>query len=210
MSKTENFFNEYSVGFDSIYGDNALFKRLINKYLRKCMRIRFEKTIEGCKPLQGKSVLDIGCGPGHYSICLALRGAEKVLGVDFAEKMIQISRDRAKQNKISDKCSFEVIDFNTLDENEKFSYTIVMGFMDYMDNPKQIITKVVNLTSDKAFFSFPCSEGFLAWQRKIRYKFKCPLYLYSQDEVKILFANIKCKNVDIEKIGRDYFVTVTK
>lgn len=210
MNKTESFFNKYSVGFDSIYGDNSFFKRLINKYLRKCMRIRFEKTMEGCNPIKGKTVLDIGCGPGHFSICLALMGAKSVYGVDFAQQMIDISINRAKEKNISDICTFEIADFYTFDESKAYDYTLVMGFMDYMEDPQKVINKVIKLTNDKAFFSFPCSEGFLAWQRKLRYKFKCPLYLYSRNDLEKLFSSVKCKNVKIEKISRDYFVTVEK
>ncbi|HNX00249.1 MAG TPA: methyltransferase domain-containing protein [Candidatus Cloacimonadota bacterium] len=210
-NKTESFFNKYSVGFDSIYGnDNSLFKKFINKHFRKTMRIRFEMTIEGCDPIEGKSVLDIGCGPGHYSIALAKNGASKVYGIDFAQNMIDLATEKAQEANVQNICKFEVADFNALDENNHYDYSVIMGFMDYMANPLEIMQKVMRITDGKAFFSFPCAGGILGLQRQIRYKFKCPLYLYSQQQLEFLMKYVPCSNYNIEKIDRDFFVTITK
>ena len=66
------FFDSYASDFNAIYGNrNTLVNRVVNRYLRSSMRIRFEKTIEGCQPIEGRSVVDIGTGPGHYAIMLA-------------------------------------------------------------------------------------------------------------------------------------------
>jgi len=43
--------------------------------------------------LRGKSLIDIGCGPGTYSVEFAKRGAN-VLGIDLSQKML----DKAKNN----------------------------------------------------------------------------------------------------------------
>ena len=211
MNKTDTFFNQYSVGFDSIYGNNnSLFKKMINFLFRKTMRRRFELTIAGCNPIKDKTVLDIGCGPGHFSIALAKKGAKHVSGVDFAQKMIDLAQQKAKESKLDKICSFSVGDFNSLDESMQYDYTVVMGFMDYMDNPIDIVNKTMRLTKNKAFFSFPCSEGFLAWQRKIRYKRKCALYLYSHKQLVEMLNQISCKSYKIIDLKRDYFVIIEK
>lgn len=44
--------------------------------------------------LQGKSLIDIGCGPGVYSVEFAKRGAD-VLGVDISQKMLDKARNNA-------------------------------------------------------------------------------------------------------------------
>ncbi|MCW4020633.1 MAG: methyltransferase domain-containing protein [Candidatus Bathyarchaeota archaeon] len=45
--------------------------------------------------LQGKRLIDIGCGPGVYSLELAKRGAD-VLGVDISQKMLDKARNNAE------------------------------------------------------------------------------------------------------------------
>ena len=46
--------------------------------------------------VKGKTVLDAGCGPGHYSILLAKNGAD-VTSIDISEKMIEIAKNNAKE-----------------------------------------------------------------------------------------------------------------
>lgn len=209
---TEKFFHGYAADFNSIYGtESGFINSIVSSLFRKSMKERFVRTMKGCEPAQGKDVLDIGCGPGHYSVELARMGAKSVLGVDFAEGMLSISRDRAATNGVSGTCRFEKVDFFSANmPPESFDYVIVMGFMDYVEDPLTTIQRVMQLTREKAFFSFPTDGGFLAWQRKLRYRSRCPLYLYSQDSVEHLFKQVEDTTARIDLIHRDYFVTATK
>ena len=95
--RTSEFFDRYAVDFDSIYGnDNKALERIVNRLFRRAMLMRYEKTLAGCQPIEGRTVIDVGCGPGHYSIALARAGAKRVLGLDFAAGMLNIARDRAQ------------------------------------------------------------------------------------------------------------------
>ena len=74
--RTPSFFSGYAADFDAIYANQATpFNSVVNRLFRRSMRLRFELTIAGCNPINGRSVLDVGCGPGHYGIELAHRGA---------------------------------------------------------------------------------------------------------------------------------------
>lgn len=42
--------------------------------------------------LKGKKILDLGCGSGERCIDYIARGAEKVVGVDISEKMLEVAR----------------------------------------------------------------------------------------------------------------------
>ncbi len=172
------------------------------------MKLRFDKTMEGCYPIEGKSVIDIGCGPGHYSVTLAKMGAEYVYGIDFAKGMIDLARKHAEQAGVGNKCKFVLGDFITSSLNNKLDYSIVMGFMDYVEKPGELIERVLSITKSKAFFSFPVDNGFLAWQRKLRYKKRCDLFMYNREQLNNLFSSVSCKEVEIEKVSRDFFVTV--
>ena len=91
---------------------------------------------------------------------------------------------------------------------EKFDYSVVMGFMDYIKEPKRIVERVLSITKSKAFFSFPADGGILAWQRKLRYKRRCDLFMYSIEELRELFADMNYKSIESERIGRDFFITI--
>ncbi len=96
MNTVKHFFDGYADDFDALYGTRqSLFHKLLNPIFRASMRERFEKTILNCQPIEEKTVLDIGCGPGHYSLALAEQGARKVVGLDFAEAMIERAKAKA-------------------------------------------------------------------------------------------------------------------
>ena len=211
MPKKEvaDFFDSYSDRFNAIYGNkNSLFNGAVNRLFRKSMRLRYDYTIRGCQPIEGKTVVDIGCGPGHYSVRLAKMGAQNTLGLDFAPAMIEIAKKNAERAGVGSRCQFVYGDFLSYSFNRPFDYAVVMGFMDYIEEPAKVIDKVLAVTSDKAFFSFPVAGGILAWQRQQRYKNRCKLFLYTTEDLRRLFAERKCRKIEIQKISRDFFVTV--
>lgn len=55
-------------------------------------------------PLEGKAVLDLGCGYGWHCAYAAEQGAVKVLGLDLSHKMIE----EAKRRNASDKIEYRV------------------------------------------------------------------------------------------------------
>ncbi|MBI4843154.1 MAG: methyltransferase domain-containing protein [Nitrospirae bacterium] len=206
--RTSDFFDSYAHDFDAIYGNkNTPFNRVVNHLFRKSMRLRYAKTIEGCYPVEGKRVIDIGCGPGHFGIALARKGASYVRGLDFAEGMINIARSNAKAAGVDKVCDFMLGDFMKDPIPGRFDYAIVMGVMDYISEPEKAVEKVLSITGSKAFFSFPVDGGMLAWQRKLRYKKRCELYMYTRERLHALFSSAGCGSFEVEKISRDFFVT---
>lgn len=210
LDRTQGFFHQYAGDFDAIYSNRGgVVDGVLNKFFRKSMKLRFVNSIGGCSPIQGKSVLDVGCGPGHYAITLAQRGADRVLGIDFADGMLKIAQKQAHRVGVRQRCEFKVADFLKFSSVDKFDYVILMGFMDYMADPRSVIEKAVSLAKAKVFFSFPRAGGILAWQRKLRYKSRCDLYLYRREELEKLFGAVKGIKYQIEPIARDFFVTVS-
>lgn len=208
---TSSFFNSYADGFDSIYGSGTgSFQRWLNRRSRQSVLLRFEYTLAACMPAEGKSFLDVGCGPGHYGLALAQRGAKEILGLDFAPAMIELARAKARAADLEKVCRSEVRDFFQLEDTEVFDSVIMMGFLDYVDDAKLAVTKALNHARESAFFSFPASGGFLAWQRKLRYKRKCPLYLYSLEEIQDILSSLEGIRYKIRKLKRDFWVRVDK
>lgn len=207
-AQTSQFFDGYAADFDAIYGsDNGPVERIANRLFRRAMLVRYEKTLAGCQPAAGCTVIDIGCGPGHYGVALARAGAEKVLGLDFAAGMLKIARERAEAQGVAQRCSFELGDFLNHPIPERFDYAIVMGFMDYVRDPRPVIDRVLTIVRRRAFFSFPKAGGPLAWQRQWRYRNRCDLFLYRHEQIHGLLSQTGAP-FSIESIGRDFFVTL--
>jgi 2-polyprenyl-3-methyl-5-hydroxy-6-metoxy-1,4-benzoquinol methylase len=207
--RTQVFFHQYANDFDAIYSNRGgLVNGFINGVFRKSMRLRYTKTIEGCYPVEGKTVLDVGCGPGHYAITLAQRGAARVLGIDFAEGMLGLAAEHARTAGVADRCEFRQADFLQFNAPEPFDYVILMGFMDYMPDARAVIRKALSLTRSKAFFSFPADGGLLAWQRKLRYRNRCELHMYNREDLGDLVYSFPGVRAKIEPIARDFFVTL--
>ena len=208
-TRAANFFDAYAHDFNAIYGgDNGLFNRIVNRLFRQAMVVRYEKVLAGCQPIAGKTVLDVGCGPGHYSVALAKAGAASVFGIDFAPAMIELAKRRATEATVAEHCRFVDGDFLAHPFTETFDYAVVTGFMDYIRDAEGLVRRVLDLTRDKAFFSFPADGGILAWQRKLRYKSRCDLFMYTRPQLEALFAKLAPGRATIESIGRDFFVTV--
>ena len=211
VDRAQGFFHQYANHFDAIYGTGAgPLNGILNRLFRRSMKLRFIKTMEGCQPIEGKSVLDIGCGPGHYSISLARAGAARAVGLDFADGMLRLAAEHARQAGVEDRCEFRNADFLQYTPSEPFDYVIVMGFMDYMSDPMSVIRKALSLTRRRAFFSFPAAGGILAWQRRMRYRKRCDLFLYRRDDIQRLFSAFPEVKVDIRPAARDFFVTAEK
>ena len=208
--RTSNFFNNYSDKFNAIYGNNNNFiNNFVNKNFRKSMRLRFEYVFRDFNDFKNSTVLDVGCGAGHYCLKAYEKGASTVIGIDFASNMIEISKQKFENHNIKENYEFILANFLTYNFSSKFDYIIFMGFMDYIENANEIVSKAIKLTNKKSFFSFPKEGGFLALQRKIRYSYKCKLFYYNKDKIKKIFDKYNIK-YEIENIDRDYFVTIKK
>jgi SAM-dependent methyltransferase len=203
------FFDSYAHDFDAIYaGGRSPVSRWLNRQLRQSMFLRYEHTLRACTPAGGAAILDVGCGPGHYAIALAQMGAARVLGIDVSQAMLAIARTKAHDANVEARCEFECIDFLKLPDEPKFDFVILMGFMDYVEVAQPVIHKAVSLARRSALFSFPAREGFLAWQRRMRYRLKTPLYMYSREDLDTLFQDLSVERVQSIRIARDYFVSV--
>ena len=56
--------------------------------------------------IEGKVVIDFGCGTGAEAVAMAERGARKVIGIDVQESYLASARQRAAEAGVSDRCRF--------------------------------------------------------------------------------------------------------
>jgi ubiquinone/menaquinone biosynthesis C-methylase UbiE len=205
------FFERYAHDFEAIYaGGKGPWSRFINRTFRRSMLLRYQRSLESCAPAEGKSILDIGCGPGHYCVALAKSGAARVVGVDEAPAMIELARKRAQDHGVDKHCEFICSTWEAFQSPGRFDHAICMGFLEYQAEPLAAVARVLACTRISAVFSLPDRLGILAWQRRLRYRLKTALHMYTEAEVKALFSRVPgLGDFAVERLERDFFVTVT-
>src|SRR6187200_893648 len=136
--------------FDAIYEDEkGPFARFVDEVWRGVVKRRFELTLERLAPLDGKRVLDVGCGSGRYGIAFALRGASHVTGLDVAPAMLELAREHAERANVVGVCEFRVAQFPESESGsaETFECCTAMGYFDYVASPVEHLGRMRELTS---------------------------------------------------------------
>ena len=84
--------------------------------------------------LRGKSVLDVGCNGGFYSIQMKRRGAERVVGIDTDDKYLEQARFAAKVSGAD--IEFRNLSVYRVGElQEKFDLVLFMGVLYHLRHP---------------------------------------------------------------------------
>lgn len=84
--------------------------------------------------MTGKSVLDIGCNAGFYSLEMKRRGADRVLGVDFDDRYLDQARLAAEvEGADIEFRKLSVYDLAAL--GERFDLVIFMGVLYHLRHP---------------------------------------------------------------------------
>jgi 2-polyprenyl-3-methyl-5-hydroxy-6-metoxy-1,4-benzoquinol methylase len=208
QEKVQGYFDRNVDEFDEFYREKKSgLRRWVDRNLRASMTRRYELTFELCSPLKDKTVLDLGCAGGRYSISAAKQGASRVLGVDFADQMLELAGQLAKRAGVEQACEFRQADVTQLELDETFDYTFANGFFDYIEEPLPVIQKALSWTRGALVASFPVKWNVWTPQRAIRYKLKgCPLFFYSVGDLEKLDRELPDYSMEIHSLGRDFLV----
>lgn len=87
--------------------------------------------------IKGKKVLDYCCGMGWQSVGLAVDGAKEVVGIDISDVSVEVSKKKAQEAGVGDKCRFFVMDAENLTfENGSFDVVWGSGILHHLDLEK--------------------------------------------------------------------------
>jgi tRNA (mo5U34)-methyltransferase len=93
---------------------------------------RFQHAIP--EDLSGRTVLDIGCNAGFYSIEMKRRGAERVVGVDFDERYLEQARFAAEVKGVD--IEFRQMSvYDVAELRERFDVVLFMGVLYHLRHP---------------------------------------------------------------------------
>lgn len=147
--------------FDSHYANkDSLFSVCVGKFLNN----RLHKIIQLVSDLRpNEELLDVGCGSGFYLEMAGKMGA-KVVGVDYSEEMLELSRDRTKnigaQLMKMDACNLGFAD-------NRFNWVISIGLLDYIAAPEKSVSEMCRVLKPggRIIFTIPKSPSLFAFLR---------------------------------------------
>lgn len=97
--------------------------------------------------LDGKEILEVGCGTGILSMLLMKRGANRVVGGDISKSMIEQGWEKAsEQGYEKDRIEFRELDSEKLPFGDN-SFDIVMSSMmlELVPNQEQVVAEMVRV-----------------------------------------------------------------
>lgn len=104
--------------------------------------------------LQGKRVLDVGCGGGILSESMAIRGAE-VTGIDLGEKALKVAQLHQLESGVN--VSYRLVSVEALaaEQPESFDIVTCMEMLEHVPDPAAVIAACAKLVKPggDVFFS---------------------------------------------------------
>ncbi|HEY1041395.1 MAG TPA: class I SAM-dependent methyltransferase [Candidatus Paceibacterota bacterium] len=103
--------------------------------------------------LINKTVLSIGCGSGEDSIYLKKQGAEKSIGIDLSDELIDIAKDSYPE------CEFHVMNMEKLgfpDSSFDFAYSSLA--IHYVEDWSIVFKEVFRVLKPNSHFLFSCGH----------------------------------------------------
>jgi len=139
--KNVEVFNADVQGGGYIYSDkDRLSSKLSNERINAAMVTAYD--------FRGKSVIDLGCGDGTYTVDLALAGAAKVVGVEPAAAAVARAQKLADSLNLSS-CVFRVGSIYDLklrdDVKDIFDVAILRGVLHHLPDPQKAVALAVAL-----------------------------------------------------------------
>ncbi|MBL0145282.1 MAG: class I SAM-dependent methyltransferase [Chitinophagaceae bacterium] len=132
-----------------------------------------------------------------------------MFGVDFAQHMVDYAKQTCKDEGVADKCEFVLGDVLTYDFGGKtFDYSCALGVFDYIEEAQALVNRMASLSNNSFMASWPENGLRMALRR---YRYTCPLFHYTEQQIKQLHYNagIKPENLEIIRIGGGW-ATVAK
>ena len=123
------------------------------KPLHKINPLRLQ-YIDGYAQLNGKKVVDVGCGGGILTEALTKTGAT-TLGVDLAEKSLKIAQLHALETELQN-VSYRCVSVEDLAAEQAGQYDVVtcMEMMEHVPDPASVIRSCAELAKDGGWVFF--------------------------------------------------------
>lgn len=100
-----------------------------------------------CHVEEAREILEVGCGIGVGPVHAARTYDCRVVGVDISERMIDWSRQRAREEGMQDRIELQVADVLALPfESDRFDATLCESVLAFVADKEQAIRELVRVT----------------------------------------------------------------
>jgi len=139
-----------------------------------------EAVLDAISPVEGKSVLEVACGTGRFTVMLAERGAD-IVGLDISGPMLQQGREKARAAGVDDRVEFMRGDAARLPfPDDHFDVVMAMRFFHLADTPASFLAELRRVSKDQVVF-----DTFNRFSTRSLYNWALPMgsRLYSRWEI---------------------------
>ena len=150
--------------------------------------------------LQGKEVLDVGCGTGIISLLALQKGAAKVVCGDISNYMLMVGRAKAdRQGYGPDRIDFRQLDAESLPfADASFDFVVTGMTLGLLPNPEKAVTEMVRVLRPGSFLSVgahgpeqyweACDASFRAINKRYVLGYRLEFWPRKEEEVRRLLA----------------------
>ncbi|MCU4801029.1 class I SAM-dependent methyltransferase [Halobacteria archaeon HArc-gm2] len=139
-----------------------------------------EAVLDAISPVEGKSVLEVACGTGRFTVMLAERGAD-IVGLDISGPMLQQGRTKAQAAGVDDHVEFMRGDAARLPfPDDHFDVVMAMRFFHLADTPASFLAELRRVSKEQVVF-----DTFNRFSTRSLYNWALPMgsRLYSRWEI---------------------------
>lgn len=214
MNASGRFFDGFADAFDTFYDrKRSPVMQWVDRRFRSDMFLRFALAFDFLGDLEGQRVVDIGCGSGPYIAEALRRGALHVTGVDPAPRMLYLADQRVSRLGMRNRVTLIEGYFPQTAPAGPFDAALVMGLMDYVEDPLALLRGLRAIVTMRAAVSFPSTHWFRSPFRAARYRLRrCPVRFYTRAGIEELVRAVDVRDYQLTKIpgaGMDYVLCLS-
>jgi demethylmenaquinone methyltransferase/2-methoxy-6-polyprenyl-1,4-benzoquinol methylase len=160
--------------FDNIAGNYDSLNRVISFGIDVKWRKKVLKIVSDSKP---KIILDIATGTGDLAILMTETNAEKIIGLDISDGMLEVGRIKIKEKNLNSRIEMVLADSENMpyDDNYFDAITVAFGVRNF-ENLEKGLSEILRVLKPNGVFviletsvpeKFPFKQGYRFYSSKM-------------------------------------------